>query len=357
MEDPTLESLIAGVEAADPDGARAYRVRARLDALTKPPGSLGRLEALALKLAVAQRRDTPSAARKRILVFAADHGVCAEGVSAYFPEVTAQLCHAYCAGGGVVNVLARRAGAETVVVDVGVDADLSHLAGIRHAKVGRGTRNVLREDAMTAAEALHAIRAGAAAVQQTGAADVIAMGEVGIGNTTVAAALASVLTGAPAERTVGRGTGVGDEALARKRGIVEAAAARCGDGDPLEALRTVGGHEFGALAGAMLAAAAQGSAVLLDGYATAVAALLAARLAPSLADYLVASHRSAEWGHALVLDRLGLEPLIEWDLRLGEGSGAALVLPLLESACALLAEVATFAEAGVEPSLDPRGIA
>ena len=343
----SIESLVNAVRSADPDGRWAVRAQTRLDSLTKPPGSMGRLERLALRLAIAQGRERPSAERKRVVVFAADHGVCDEGVSAYPRQVTAQLCHAYCAGGGVVNALAAQVGAEVTVVDVGVDADLSALSGIRHAKVAAGTRNILREDAMTRTEVLRAMAAGAEVVRSFGAVDLLAVGEVGIGNTTAAAALAGVLTGRPAREVVGRGTGVDDEGLARKVAVVEAVGNRSGGAAPLACLGAAGGFEFAALTGAILAAAAQRSVVLLDGYATGVAALLAARLTPRVLDYLVASHQSAEPGHQLVLAELRLDPLLHWDLRLGEASGAVLAIPLLEAACCLLRDVSTFEEARV----------
>jgi len=352
-----LRGLIGSVLPADPHGEREAEVRARLDSLTKPPGSMGRLEELALRLAVAQRRGRPRADRKAVLIFAADHGICAEGVSAYRSEATAQLCLAYAAGQGVINALARRAGAEVRVVDVGVDHDFAGTPGLLHRKVARGTRNFAREPAMTPAEAERAILAGSEAVAELGEIDLLAVGEVGIGNTTAAAAVAALLTGVPVARLTGRGSGIGDETLQRKGRLIDAVVERQGNRvDPLEVLATAGGLELAALTGAILAAAARHVPVILDGFATGVSALLAVRLAPLTRDYLIAAHRSAEPGHAVVLDRLGIAPLLEWDLRLGEGSGAALVLPLADAACALLRDVATFAESGVVPALDERGI-
>ena len=354
-----LQELLDAVRPADPDGQRASRVQKRLDSLTKPQGSMGRLEELALRLAMAQRTDRPRADRSAVLIFAGDHGVCDEAVSAYGREVTAQLCYAYAAGGGVITALARHAGASVHVVDVGVDHEFGALTGLQGHKVARGTRNLAREPAMTRDEAERALLVGADVVHSLGEMDVLALGEVGIGNTTAAAALASLLTGAPASAVVGRGTGVGDETLRRKVAAVEAATRRFAaqdPRDPLVALVEGGGLELAALAGATLAAASRGIPVLLDGYATGVAALLAVRFARATRDYLIASHRSAERGHTLVLQALELQPLLEWDLRLGEASGAALALPLCGAACVLLRDVATFAEAGVAPTLDPRAI-
>ncbi len=365
-----LRALAAAVRPADPGGARGARVRARLDALAMPRGSMGRLEDLALRLAAAQARDAPSASRPRVLVFAGDHGVAAEGVSAYRADVTARLCYNMVAGGAVVNALLRGQGVEPEVVDVGVDHAFGAGARVRAAKVRRGTRNLAAGPAMTRAEALAAVAAGAAAVRDGPPADVLAFGEVGIGNTTSAAALLALLTGAAAEDVVGAGTGVGARARARKTAAVARALERARaeqdppgtdphDRDPhdrtLDLLASVGGLEIGALSGAVLAAAAHRIPVVLDGFITGVAALLAVRLAPHAADYLVASHRSAERAHGTVLDQLGLEPLLALDLRLGEGSGAALALPLVRAACALLADVRTFAEAGIDPPLDARG--
>jgi nicotinate-nucleotide--dimethylbenzimidazole phosphoribosyltransferase len=354
----TVEALIGLVPAVDPDGERAARVGERLDALTKPRGSLGRVEELAVQLARVQGTDHPSADRRRVLVFAGDHGVCAEGVSAYRAEVTARLCYNFVAGGGPINALARRIGAEVRVVDVGVDHDFGGATGIAHRKVRRGTRNLAAEPAMTRAEAERALLAGAAAVLEAPPCDVLALGEVGIGNTTAASALLALLLGVPAAETVGAGTGVGSETLQRKTDAAERALARCAGRDlgPLDALAEAGGLEIAALAGAVLAAASRGIPVVLDGFITGVAALVAVRLAPAARDALVAAHRSAERGHALALEALGLRPLLELDLRLGEASGAALALPLTDAACALLRDVRTFREAGIDEPLDERGI-
>lgn len=362
---PTLAALVARVRPADADGARRARVAARLDALAKPRGSLGQLEALAVRLACAQGCDHPAADDRRVYVFAGDHGVVAQGVSAYAPDVTTKLCYAYMAGGGVVNAFARQAGARLTVVDVGVDHDFGAATGLRRAKLARGTRNLADEPAMTPAEVHAAVEAGAAALLDGGTGDVVALGEVGIGNSTAAAAVLALLTGADPAACVGRGTGVGDDTLRRKCDAVARAVARAGVGvgrggappcAPLEALMEAGGFELAALAGAVLAAAGRRVPVVLDGFMAGVAALVAVRLAPAAADYLVAAHRSAEQAHGLVLEQLGLEPLLALDLRLGEASGAVLALPLVQAACALLRDVRTFAETGIEPPVDPRGM-
>lgn len=355
---PDLHELAGRIPPAGADAGLKGRVRERLDSLTKPRGSLGRLEDLAVRLALAQGCEYPRATHKRILIFAGDHGACEEGVSAYRPELTARLCYNFVAGGGAINMLARQCGAELRIVDMGVDHDFESASGLIHRKVERGTRNLAREAAMTRDQGLNALVIGATVVLEDSSCDVLALGEVGIGNTTAAAALLALLTGVAAEDVVGAGTGVGSDTLRRKTMAVSRALDRCGSGrlDAVGKLAEVGGYEIAALAGAVLGAASRRIPVVLDGFITGVAALLAAELAPGVRDYLIASHRSAERGHQLVLERLGLDPLLSLELRLGEGSGAALALPLLESACRLLGEVRTFREAGLEEPLDPRGI-
>ena len=352
-----IDGPLDALPAPDPGNVRGTRVRARLDALTKPRGSLGAFESLAERLAVAQQRDFPSAERNLALVFAGDHGIAEEGVSAYRREVTAQLCYNFAAGGGVVNALARQTGAELRVVDVGVDHDFQGADGVCDAKVRRGTRNFLRAPAMTRDEVLRAIHVGDAQLA-IGDYDVIALGEVGIGNTTSAAALLALLLDLPAHAVVGVGTGVGSATLARKEEVVARALAHhhAAAGDPLAALAAVGGLEIAALTGAMLGAARRGVPIVLDGFITGVAALVATTLAPELPSYLIASHRSAERAHQVVLERLQLRPLLDLDLRLGECSGAVLALPLVQSACRLLSEVRTFREAGMDAPLDERAM-
>ncbi len=324
---------------------------AAVAAKTKPPGSLGRLEDLAVDLAVFQETLRPSVDPARLVVFGADHGVAVEGVSAYPRDVTAQMMANLAAGGAAACVLTRAAGMSLEIVDVGVAADLSGLAGIRHAKVRPGSANFVEGPAMSAPECSEAIEAGRAAARR--AADdgcrALALGDMGIGNTTAAAALASALTGAPPERTVGRGTGVDDRTLARKREVVARALAlhvRAGRG-PAELLAALGGLEIAAIAGAVLEASARHLVVVLDGYIVSTAALAAIRMEPSCRAACVLSHRSAEAGHAVVIEALGGEPLLDLGLRLGEGTGAVLALPLLRAACAMLGEMATFESAGV----------
>jgi nicotinate-nucleotide--dimethylbenzimidazole phosphoribosyltransferase len=320
-----------------------------IDEKTKPLGSLGELETWAVRLSCIQNTLTPHIGRARILVFGADHGVAAEGVSAYPPQVTAEMMKNFARGGAAINVLARANNLEVEVIDVGVDADLSALGGIVHAKVRRGSRNMLKEPAMTQAECIAAMNVGREAVKRAAADGVqaVGLGEMGIGNTTAAAALLSALTEEPAERTVGRGTGVDDQRLAHKRQVVANAVALHQPGDAQQALAALGGLELAAIAGAALEAPAHAIIVVADGFISTVATLAAVQIDPAIRTNLFWAHRSAEQGHGVALDALGALPMLDLRCRLGEGTGAALALPLLRSAAAVLTEMATFASAGV----------
>jgi nicotinate-nucleotide--dimethylbenzimidazole phosphoribosyltransferase len=345
------------VSLLPPDEAAA-RTRARLDALAKPPGSLARLEALAVWLAAAQGRVPPTAERPRIVVFAADHGVArARGTSAYPPEVTPAMVHTFLSGRAAVAVLAANAGASLEVVDVGVVG----LVGARAreqgpafvaASLGAGTRDLSAEPAMDAETCAAAMAAGAAAVQRAAAAgaDVLALGEMGIGNTTAAAALAARLLGRPAAALVGPGTGLDAAGVAHKSAVVQQALDRGGPRDPAGALADLGGFELAALAGAMLAAPAQRLPVLLDGFIVGAAALAAVGMSPAIRPWLLPASRSAEPGHDAILAALNLDPpLLDLGMRLGEASAAALALPLLRAAGRICREMATLAEVLGEP--------
>jgi nicotinate-nucleotide--dimethylbenzimidazole phosphoribosyltransferase len=329
------------------DGAALAAARARQDTLTKPPGSLGRLEAVASRLAGITGQARPTLNRKAIVVLAGDHGVVAEGVSAYPAAVTPQMVANFLHGGAAINVLARAAGARVVVVDVGVATPVAG-TGLVARKVAPGTRNMAEGPALTRAETLRAIEVGfdLLAEQCAVGLDVVALGEMGIGNTTAASAITAALTGLPPAAVTGRGTGVDDAALARKVGVVTQALAvnRPDPSDPLDVLAKVGGLEIAGLVGVALGAAARRIPVVVDGFIAGAAALVAAELCPQIRDYLIAAHVSAETGHRAILERLNLIPLLDLDLRLGEGSGAALALPLVEAAARLLDEMATFAE-------------
>jgi len=307
----------------------ADAARRALDAKTKPRGSLGRLEELAVRIAAITGELDPRPLRPVIVVAAADHGVAAEGVSAYPQEVTRQMLANFAGGGAAVSVLAREAGARVDVVDVGV---------------GRPTGNIAVGPAMARGEAEALVERG---LRHEFDANVVALGEMGIGNTTVASALAARLLEAEPEAVCGRGTGLDDEGVARKVDVVRRALAVNDGSEPIDVLAELGGRELAFLAGVAIGASRRNAVVLLDGFISSTAALVAARLEPSAQAAMIAAHRSPEPGHALVLAALGLEPLLDLGLRLGEGSGAALALPLLKAAVAILADMATFESAGV----------
>jgi nicotinate-nucleotide--dimethylbenzimidazole phosphoribosyltransferase len=331
------------------DGRARAAAQLELDNKTKPRGSLGRLEELAAGLAAIQRTATIEPVRAAIVVAAGDHGVAAEGVSAYPQEVTGQMLANFVAGGAAISVLARVVGAELVVVDAGVVEPYPH-PRIRDLRVGAGTANAAETAAMSLEQAEEAIHRGADLAEELVAdgVNVVALGDMGIGNTTSAAAVSCALLGHEPVDMCGAGTGLDAVGIAHKAAVVERMLERNRrSDDPLQVLATVGGFEIGVLVGVALGAAAGGAAVLLDGFITGAAALVAARLAPEARGYFIASHVSPERGHAAILDALELEPLLDLRLRLGEGSGTALALPLLSAACAILAEMATFEAAGV----------
>jgi nicotinate-nucleotide--dimethylbenzimidazole phosphoribosyltransferase len=355
-----LEEWIEAI--VPPDGEAAEEARRLLDEKTKPPGSLGRVEELAVRLAGIYGRVDFETHPRTVAIFAADHGVALRGVSAYPREVTAQMVRNFAAGGAAINVLARLAAVRTIVVDVGVAAETDGPPGVRRARVAPGTADMTVGPAMSPAEARRAVEIGAEVGREAieAGAKVLLTGEMGIGNSTAAAALAAVFTGRPVEEVTGRGTGVGDDAFARKVAAVRQALERNRPRaeDPLGALASVGGLEIGALAGFVLAGAASRVPVVLDGFIAGAAASVACGLAPRARDFLVAGHRSAEPGHAAVLERLGLVPLLDLGMRLGEGTGAVLALPILDAARAILAEMASFESAGVsrarpKPGPDP----
>ncbi len=307
------------------------RIRRRLDSLTKPPGSLGRLESLALQIGLIQGTELPSIGRKAMVIFCADHGIVEEGVSPYPTEVTAQMVANFRAGGAAITVLCRHLGIEPVIVDMGV---------------GKPTRNFAREPAMTRAEAEGAIAAG---MNQANAGEVLGAGEMGIGNSTPAAAMLSAFAGIDPAETAGRGTGLDDAGVVRKADVIRRALElhRPDSSDPIGVLAAVGGYEIAGIAGLILGAAEQRRVVVLDGFISCSAALVARALAPACLDYVVFSHRSAERGHQKMLEVLGARPLFDLDMRLGEGTGAALGINLMEAAVRLYREMATFESAGV----------
>jgi nicotinate-nucleotide--dimethylbenzimidazole phosphoribosyltransferase len=332
-----IERTIGRIEP--PDEAAAAAARRALDAKTKPRGSLGRLEEIACAIAGIRRTPELGELRAVVVVAAADHGVAAEGVSAYPQSVTAQMVENFRSGGAAVCVLARRAGAELRIFDLGV---------------GAGTANIAHGPAMTRAQAERAVARGIVVADELAGEgfDVVVLGEMGIGNTTTASALTAALLSADPAAVCGRGTGLDDAELLRKIEVVRGALVvnRCDARDPLAVLAALGGFEIAFLVGLALGATVRSLVVLLDGFITSAAALVAARLAPASARSMLAAHLSPEPGHALVLAQLGLVPLLDLRLRLGEGSGAALALPLVHAAVAILREMATFEEAGVSDS-------
>ena len=348
--DQTLAKIIP------PDQSAMDAARARQDTLTKPQGSLGRLEELSITLAGIFMDPIPKINRKAVILAAGDHGVVAEGVSAYPQEVTPAMVGNFLAGGAAINVLARHVGASIVVLDAGVAADLPDDPAMRAVKIGRGTANMAIGPAMSREDAIKCIEAGIAAADEQIAkgADLIAFGDMGIGNTTPSSAITAVVTGADPSVTTGRGTGLDDPALAHKvevvRRSIEVNKPDAKDG--LDLLAKVGGFEIGMLAGAMLGTAAAHRPAVVDGFISGAAALIAWTLAPTLSHYLIASHQSVEPGHRIGMETMGLTPLLDMGMRLGEGSGATLALPIIEAAAKCLAEMATFADAGVAERIE-----
>jgi nicotinate-nucleotide--dimethylbenzimidazole phosphoribosyltransferase len=351
MNRATIDQLVRDI--APVDETWRQKARAHLDKLTKPTGSLGRLEDLAAQIVSILQERFGEPISKAVYVFAADHGVAEEGVSAYPREVTHQMVLNFLAEGAAVNVLSRLHCVSLHVVDVGVDADLESAPGLMHRKVRRSSRNMLKEPAMSEDEVAQALAIGAQLGVEAAVAGhtFLAIGEMGIGNTTAASAITCALTGAAASLTTGRGTGVGPMAHARKIRVVEAAVVKhCtapSSSSPAEILRCLGGLEIAAMVGMVLAAAEHRLVIVVDGFISTAAAALAVAIEPNVLGYLVAGHRSEEPGHKLLLDHLELAPILTLGMRLGEGTGAVLAMPILESAISLYTRMATFASAGV----------
>ncbi len=333
------------------------RARARQDTLTKPLRSLGTLEDLSVKIAGITGKPAPVIADKVIITMAGDHGVAIEGVSAYPREVTAQMIYNFLNGGAGINVLARHIGARVVIVDMGVAADVAHELLISK-KIAYGTANMSVGPAMTREDAVRTIEVGIEVLEREAekGMDIVGIGDMGIGNTTASSAIAATFTEAAVRDVTGTGTGIESDAFEHKVQVIEAAI-HCNEpkkNDPLDVLAKVGGFELGGMAGVILAAASRRIPVVIDGFISSAAALIACELEPTVTDYLIAAHLSVERGHRVVLDYLGLKPLLALDMRLGEGTGAALGMSLVEAACKILTEMATFAEAGVADKPDAR---
>ncbi|MCG5432684.1 nicotinate-nucleotide--dimethylbenzimidazole phosphoribosyltransferase [Mycobacterium sp. MYCO198283] len=341
-----------------PDEAAAADARARQGTLTKPAGALGRLEELSVWVAACQGQCPPRRfERARVVVFAGDHGVAAAGVSAYPPEVTAQMVANIDRGGAAINVLAEEAGATVRVADIAVDVDEPLTPAIGAHKVRRGSGDITTQDALTADEAVAAVRAGRRIADEEvdAGADLLICGDMGIGNTTAATTLIALLTDSEPVAVVGRGTGIDDAGWMRKTAAVRDALyrGRHAAGDPMAALRTCGGADLAAMAGFCAQAAVRRTPLLLDGVVVTAAALVAERLAPGARRWWQAGHRSPEPAHAVALARLDLAPIVDFGMRLGEGSGAAVALPVLRAAVATLASMATFSDAGVSSPDSP----
>ena len=355
----TLEEVIAGIQPIDADVMR--KAAERQDQLTKPPGSLGRLEELSIQLAGIFGTERPSVRRKTIIVAAGDHGVTAQNVTGYPQEVTSQMVLNFLSGGAAINVIARTTGVDLIVVEAGVGAPLPPHSKLRTVGKGQPTGDISRGPAMSRNDAETTVMAGvklAIEAAESGA-DVLGTGDMGIGNTTPSSAITSAIAGRPPRETTGRGTGRTDDELDRKVAVVQRALVvnKPDPTDGLDVLSKVGGYEIGVLAGVILGGAFATRPVVLDGFISGAAALIANRLCPTASDYMIAAHQSAESGHRVVLEHLGLRPLLYLDMRLGEGTGAALAMPLIESAAACLSDMVTFEEASVSnrPSeLDPR---
>ncbi len=358
---PLIDQTVSNIGPLDQE--KMGEARARQDTLTKPAGSLGRLEEISVHLAGIFGQPIPRIRGKTIILAAGDHGVVAEGVSAYPQDVTPQMVYNFLRGGAAINVLARHAGANIVILDAGIAADLEPDPVLLSVKIGRGTGNIASGPAMTHQQAISCVETGIRTAQDqiAAGADLIACGDMGIGNTTPSSAITAVITGADPELTTGRGTGLDDPGLAHKVSVVRRAI-QVNQPDPkdgMDVLAKVGGFEIGVLAGAMLGSAANHRPVLIDGFISGAAALIAWAVAPTSSQYFVASHQSVEPGHMVGLHAMGLKPLLDMGMRLGEGTGAALAMHVVEAAAKCLAEMATFGEAGVSERIgddDDQGV-
>lgn len=347
--DRLLQQTIAMIRSLDEE--TMGKARLRQDQLTKPRRSLGRLEELSVKVAGITGKVVPRLENKAIVTMAGDHGVVAEGVTAYPQEVTAQMVGNFLGGGAGINVFARHIGARVVVVDMGVAVNLEPHPSLVSRKIAFGTGNIAKGPAMSREQALQAIMGGIEVANDEVAKglDIVGVGDMGIGNTTPSSAICAAITGKPVAKVTGRGTGISDERLALKVKVIKTALAvnKPDPKDAIDILSKVGGFEIGGIVGVILGAAAQRIPVVVDGFIASAAALIAVGLCPRVKEYLIAAHVSAEMGHSVVLDYLGLKPLLNLEMRLGEGTGAALAISIIEAAMKALGEMATFADAGV----------
>lgn len=351
----TIIKLISGLDENLMNSAQM-----RLDSLTKPQGSLGMLETLAKQIVGITRKEAPSLENKVIFTLAADHGVAREKVSAFPQEVTAQMIFNFLKGGAAINVLAKHAGARVVVVDMGVKSDMRHqmlnVKNFKDRKINYGTKNMVEEPAMTEDEAIKAVEAGMEVflAELYNKVDIAGIGEMGIGNTTSASAITAAITGKKAEEVTGRGTGIDDKSLENKINVVKRALLlrKPNPSIAIDVLSKVGGFEIGGLVGIILASAANKVPVVIDGFISGAAALLAYTLNPAVKNYMIAAHCSVEKGHRIILEYMGLKPVLDLDLRLGEGTGAALAMNIVEAGVKILNEMATFQDASVSDKIN-----
>ncbi len=343
-----MEETIKKIGALDEHAISA--ARARQDILTKPAGSLGTLEDISTKVAGITGNAMPEMKDKLIITMAGDHGVTDDGVSAYPKAVTAQMVYNFLNDGAAINVLARHAGARVVIVDMGVAVDFTH-ERLVSKKIAYGTANMAKGPAMTYEDAVRSIEAGIEVFESEAkkGVDIVGVGDMGIGNTTSSSAIVAVITGEAVKKVTGRGTGIDDAGLEKKIAVIEEAIRvnKPNNKDAIEVLAKVGGFEIGGMAGVILAAASHSVPVVIDGFISGTAALVAYGIAPAVKDYMIAAHRSVERGHSVTLDYIGLKPLLDLDMRLGEGTGAALGVSIVDAACKILGEMATFEDAGV----------
>jgi nicotinate-nucleotide--dimethylbenzimidazole phosphoribosyltransferase len=345
----TIEDVLKAIKPMDNPSMET--ARARQDTLTKPQGSLGKMEDLSIKIAGIQGKPVPQIEHKAIITMAGDHGVVKEGVGNWPQEVTTQMVNNFLNGGAGINVLGRHTDTRIIIVDMGIAGELKPHPQLVSRKIATGTNNIARGPAMTREQAIKALETGIELVntELEKGLDIIGTGDMGIGNTTASSAIFAAISGIPAERATGRGTGIDDKQLGHKITVVKKAIEvnKPDPKDPVDVLAKVGGFEIGGLAGIMLGAAANRIPIVIDGFISGAAALIATALSPGLKDYLIAAHVSAEAGHRLLLEYIGLEPLLDLDMRLGEGTGAALGIFLAEAATRILNEMATFSEASV----------
>ncbi|MFZ3106020.1 MAG: nicotinate-nucleotide--dimethylbenzimidazole phosphoribosyltransferase [Candidatus Hydromicrobium sp.] len=344
-----LQETIAKIKK--PDSGLMKQVQARLDSLTKPRGSLGRLEELAKQIVSITANLSPRIEKKAIIVMTADHGVVEEGISAYPREVTPQMVYNFLNGGAAINVLARHIGAEVLIVDVGVAADFQEHQSLMLKKIDYGTKNMVKGHAMTDEQAVKSLEVGIEAAEEMikKGCDIIATGDMGIGNTTASSAIAAVICRTDVESVTGYGTGIDDRCLENKINVIKKAISvnKPDAADGIDVLSKVGGFEIGGIAGIILGCASGRTPVVIDGFISGAGALIAAAISPDSTNYMIASHCSAEKGHRIVLNRLGLKPLFDFDMRLGEGTGAAIGINIVEASVKILSEMATFSQAGV----------